>query len=190
MTSLVKTMKKCEKYFIKTGRLGFRQWREDDLVIAKKLWGDYEVTKFFDARDKLSQNEIQERLAKEIITEKEHGVQYWPIFLLETNEHIGCCGIRPYDQSQQIYEIGFHIRSNQWRRGYAREAAVAIIDYAFNTLKVSGLFAGHNPKNDASRHLLEQLGFRYTHDEYYPPTNLNHPSYLLKAHEYTGNRRG
>jgi len=44
--------------------LGFRKWREDDLVFAKKLWGDYEVTKFFDARDKLSQNEIQERLAK------------------------------------------------------------------------------------------------------------------------------
>ncbi len=129
MASLVKTMKKCEKYFIKTGRLGFRKWREDDLVIAKKLWGDYEVTKFFDARDKLSQNEIQERLAKEIITEKEHGVQYWPIFLLETNEHVGCFGLRPYDQSKQIYEIGFHIRSNQWRRGYAREAAVAIIDY-------------------------------------------------------------
>jgi hypothetical protein len=38
--------------------LGFRKWREDDLVFAKKLWGDYEVTKFFDARDKLSQNEI------------------------------------------------------------------------------------------------------------------------------------
>ncbi len=183
-------MSKGEKYFLKSSRLGFRHWCEDDLGIAQELWGDYEVTKFFDARCKWSRDKVRKRLAKEISIEKEHGVQYWPIFLLETNGQVGCCGLRPYDLSQRIYEIGFHIRSNQWRRGYAREAAVAIIDYAFNTLKASGLFAGHNPKNGASRHLLEQLGFRYTHDEYYPPTNLNHRSYLLEAHEYTGNRRG
>ncbi len=27
------------------------------------------------------------------------------------------------------------------------------------------------------------LGFRYTHDELYPPTGLLHPSYLLKRSE-------
>ena len=183
-------MNKSKKYFLKTSRLGFRQWREDDLGIATGLWGDHEVTKFFDARGKLSQNEVQERLAKEIMSQKEHRVQYWPIFLLRSNRHVGCCGLRPYDLSQRIYEIGFHIRSNRWRHGYGHEATVAIIKYAFNTLEANALFAGHNPKNEVSRHLLEQLGFRYTHDEYYPPTGLNHPSYLLKANEYLGNGQG
>jgi RimJ/RimL family protein N-acetyltransferase len=181
-------MNKYEPYFIKTNRLGFRKWREDDLGIAMELWGDYEVTKFFDMRGKLSQKEVQERLAREIKCQKEHGVQYWPIFLLETHMHVGCCGLRPYDLARQIYEIGFHIRSNQWRRGYAREAAHAVTDYAFSTLKAKALFAGHNPQNAASDYLLKQLGFRYTHDEYYPPTGLNHPSYLLKANEYRGIR--
>jgi RimJ/RimL family protein N-acetyltransferase len=183
-------MNKWEPYFLVTSRLGFRKWHEDDLSIAIELWGDYEVTKFFDVRGKLSRKEVEERLAKEIMCQKEHGVQYWPIFLLETNIHVGCCGLRPYDLSQQIYEIGFHIRSNQWRRGYAREAADAVIDYAFNTLKAKSLFAGHNPKNDTSRHILKLLGFRYTHDEYYPPTGVNHPSYSLNANDYSGNRFG
>ncbi|MCP4627540.1 MAG: GNAT family N-acetyltransferase [bacterium] len=182
-------MSKVEKYFLKSSRLGFRHWREDDLAIAIGLWGDYEVTKLFDARGKWSRDEVQERLAKEISIEKEHGVQYWPIFLLETNGHVGCCGLRPYELPQRIHEIGFHIRSNHWRRGYAREAAISVIDYAFNTLAVNGLFAGHNPRNTVSQHLLQQLGFRFTHDEYYPPTGLDHPSYSLKAHEYPGNRR-
>jgi RimJ/RimL family protein N-acetyltransferase len=182
-------MGKGEKYFLKTGRLGFRQWCEDDLDIAVVLWGDYEVTKFFDARGKWSRDAVCERLAKEIRTQNTHGIQYWPIFLLETNGHVGCCGLRPYDLSLRIYEIGFHIRSNQWRRGYAREAAVAVIDYAFNTLKANGLFAGHNPQNEASQYLLQRLGFRYTHDEYYPPTGLNHPSYSMKANEYFEHRR-
>lgn len=182
-------MRKGEKYFLKSARLGFRLWCEDDLAIAQELWGDYEVTKFFDARGTWSCNEVQERLFKEIRTAKKHRVQYWPIFLIETNGHVGCCGLRPYDAAQHVFEIGFHIRSNQWRRGYAREAADAVIAYAFKTLKVKGLFAGHNPRNDVSRHLLEQLGFRYTHDEYYPPTGLNHPSYFLQTNEYFGYRR-
>lgn len=173
------TMSDSDKYFLRSNRLGFRIWSEDDLDIALELWGDYEVTKLFDARGKWSRDEVQERLAKEIRTEKEYGVQYWPIFLLHNHEHVGCCGLRPYDLSRGIYEIGFHIRSCHWRRGFAREAAEAVIDYAFNTMKASGLFAGHNPKNNVSSHLLGKLGFRYTHEEYYPPTGLYHPSYLL-----------
>jgi len=183
-------MSNGEKYFLKTSRLGFRQWCDDDLSIAIELWGDYEVTKFFDARGKWSRDEVQERLAKEIRRDKQYGVQYWPVFLLESNGHIGCCGLRPYDLPQGKYEIGFHIRSDHWRRGYAREAAIAVIDYSFNTLRVDSLFAGHNPNNTASRHLLRQLGFRYTHDEFYSPTGLNHPSYEMKAFEYSANKPG
>ena len=170
-----------EKYFIKTKRLGFRKWSEDDLELAAELWGDYEVTKLIDSRGKLTRDQIKERLVDEINTEKEHGVQYWPIFLLDTGEHVGCCGLRPYDLSKRIYEIGFHIRSNHWRNGYAYESAQAAIKYAFDELGASGLFAGHNPNNESSRYLLEKLGFHFTHNELYPPTGLNHPSYLLKA---------
>jgi len=169
---------------VQTSRLGFRQWHNDDLDIATDLWGDCKVTKFIDARGKLPKDMIQERLALEIKCFKRHGLQYWPIFLLNSNAHVGCCGLRPYDLSHKIYEIGFHICSNQWRRGYGREASIAVIEYAFNYLKGKALFAGHNPKNDASRNLLEQIGFHYTHDEYYPPTNLNHRCYSLKANEY------
>lgn len=174
-------MNTTEKYFLKTSRLGFRHWHENDLSIAIGLWGDDEVTKYFDSRGKFSRDEVQERLQQEIKNQKDHGVQYWPVFLLKSHVHVGCCGLRPYDLSRQIYEVGFHVRSNLWRRGYGREAAAGIIAYAFSTLKAKALFAGHNPKNEVSRYLLEQLGFHYTHDEFYPPTGLNHPSYLLKA---------
>lgn len=172
------------KYFMKTNRLGFRRWREADIGIALGLWGDHSVTRLLDARGRLSKDLVRQRLTREISCQGEHGIQYWPIFALKTEEHVGCCGLRPYDLSQRIYEIGFHIRSDQWGRGYAREAAATVIDYAFNVLKAKALFAGHHPENSASRHLLVKLGFRYTHDEYYPPTGFNHPSYLLKADEW------
>jgi len=173
------------KYFLETQRLGFRIWTTDDLDLAIGLWGDYEVTKLFDSRGPLSRDQIQNRLLAEIATQADYGIQYWPIFRQKTGEHFGCAGLRPYDLPKNVLEIGFHIRSKLWLQGYAFEAAAEILNYAFNIKQVSGLFAGHNPKNSASRNLLVKLGFQYTHDEYYEPTGLQHPSYIITNESYT-----
>ncbi|OGU54418.1 MAG: GNAT family N-acetyltransferase [Ignavibacteria bacterium RBG_13_36_8] len=172
------------EYFLSSERLGWRLWSKDDFQLAKDLWGNYEVSKFIDTRGELSDDQILEKLKKEIETGNTHGLQYWPIFLLSNNEFVGCCGLRPYDADKRINEIGVHILPSYWRKGFAAEALHKVMDYAFNELKVTALFAGHNPKNDSSRSLLAKIGFRYTHDEFYPPTGLNHPSYLLTAEEY------
>ena len=173
------------KFFIKSKRLGFRPWTPEDLQLAIELWGNYEVTKFFDKRGRLSNQQVNERLHKEIDTQNQHGIQYWPIFIEETNAHIGCAGLRPYDLQKKILEIGFHIRPEYWRQGYAAEAAQCVMAYAFNNLQAAALFAGHNPENLASKAILARLGFKYTHDEYYEPTGLYHPSYLMTAEEHS-----
>ena len=171
-------------YLFTTRRLGFRAWSEDDLDLALGLWGDPEVTRLIDARGKLSEGQVRARLSQEISTAESHGVQYWPIFLLENHEHVGCCGLRPYNEPGGIGELGVHIGSRHWGQGYATEAARAVMAHAFEKLGGTGLFAGHNPKNQASRHILGNLGFRYTHDELYEPTGLEHPCYLLTAEQY------
>jgi RimJ/RimL family protein N-acetyltransferase len=171
-------------YFLTTKRLGFRTWSHDDLHLALELWGDPRVTELIDARGALSADQVRDRLEQELVTEGEHGIQYWPIFRLDDDQHVGCCGLRPYGQATGVLEIGFHIRYEWWGQGYATEAARGAMAYAFDVLKVSGLFAGHNPKNEVSRHLLVKLGFRYTHDEWYEPTGLHHPSYSLSADAY------
>lgn len=170
--------------FLTTPRLAFRKWTRQDLAIAVGLWGDENVTRRIDARGKLTEAMVRERLLREIDNDREYGVQYWPIFLRKTGEHIGCCGLRPYHMPKRIYEIGFHIRSAHWRCGYAFEAACAVVEYGFNRLGATALFAGHHPKNEISRILLEKIGFRYTHAEFYPPTGLDHPSYLLRPTDY------
>ena len=172
------------EYFLSSKRLGFRKWTHNDFEHAKNLWGNYKVFKFIESREILTDKQIMEKLEKEIETEKTYGVQYWPIFLLGNNKHVGCCGLRPYDNDKKINEIGVHILPEHWRKGFATETMNAVMEYAFNTLKVTALFAGHNPMNNSSRNMLIKLGFRYTHEEFYPPTGLNHPSYLLKAEEY------
>jgi RimJ/RimL family protein N-acetyltransferase len=170
---------KSGTYFLRTRRLGFRRWSENDFDLAQALWGDPEVTRLIGGP--FSSEQVRQRLSREIVSFNEHGIQYWPIFLLATGDHVGCCGLRPYKVEDRVYELGFHVRKAHWRQGYALEAARTVIDYAFAALAATALFAGHNPANEPSRDLLLKLGFQYTHDEYYPPTGLQHPSYLLRA---------
>lgn len=110
----------------------------------------------------------------EIEQYKTHGV-----LKTSNNEFVGC-GLRPYDPENDVYELGFHLVRSAWGKGYASEAAEAMIEYAFNKIRAKKLFAGHHPENTASRKRLEKLGFVYIHDEFYPSTGLQHPSYELK----------
>jgi RimJ/RimL family protein N-acetyltransferase len=125
--------------------------------------------------------QVQERLGREIAMQREHGVQYWPIFRLDSQVHVGCCGLRPYDLERRVYELGFHVRRAHWGQGYGLEAARAVLPYAFGAAGAAALFAGHHPRNEVSRRVLERLGFRRTGDVFYAPTGLQHPSYWLAA---------
>lgn len=170
-----------------TPRLFFRAWTEADLELALALWGDPVVTEWIGGP--FSETAVRERLARESSILVVHGIQYWPIFLRSSGEHVGCCGLRPYRPDQRIHELGFHLRREHWGQGYATEAARAAIRYAFDALRATALFAGHHPRNTTSRRLLEKLGFRYTHSELYPPTGLEHPSYLLTAASHRATTR-
>lgn len=36
------------------------------------------------------------------------------MFIKQSNEFVGVCGLRPYNKEKNIYEIGFHICSKFW----------------------------------------------------------------------------
>jgi RimJ/RimL family protein N-acetyltransferase len=164
-------------YFKKTERLGFRHWSAEDLPLACLLWKDPQVSRFLGGP--FSDEQVVARLRKEIQTQADCGTQYWPVFLLQTGDFVGCAGLRPYDLWRGVFELGAHLRPQYWRRGLAEEAARAAIDFAFSNLGATAVFAGHHPENESSRRLLVKLGFKYTHDELYAPTGEMHPSYLL-----------
>ncbi len=164
-------------YFLKSPRIGFGIWTADDLPLATDLWGDTEVTRYHGGP--WSAEQIKARLDSELKDFEHHGVQYWPLFLLESGQHVGCCGIRPLRNTASEWELGCHLRRPYWSMRLGREAAQAVIAYGFDVLHIEALHAGHHPGNDASRRFLQHLGFRYTHDEFYAPTGLIEPRYRL-----------
>src|SRR5271170_685194 len=84
-------------YFLSTDRLGFDHWTPDYLPLAMALWTDPKVTRLLGGP--LSPQRVEERLRREIALQDSRGVQYWPIFLRATAEHVGCAGLRPYQQT-------------------------------------------------------------------------------------------
>jgi ribosomal-protein-alanine N-acetyltransferase len=166
-------------YFMKSNRLGFSHWCGGDAGLALGLWGDPAVSRY--TGGPFTDEQVMARLTREIDTLDRHQIQYWPVFLRESGEHIGCCGLRPPREAEMdVYEMGFQLRRCHWGVGLAREAAVVVIAHSFEVLGARALIAGHHPENAASRHLLRTLGFRYTHDEFYAPTQLMEPCYRLE----------
>src|SRR5262249_45869483 len=90
---------------VSTERLVFSLWRADDWPFALALWGDPRVTALVGGP--LSEAKVRERFEMELAQQRLHGVQYWPMFLKSAGEHVGCCGLRPYELSRGLYELGF-----------------------------------------------------------------------------------
>ena len=88
-------------YFLRSARLGFDVWTAQDLSLALGLWGDPEVTKL--TGGPFSAAQVSERLLREITSHERHGIQYWPVFLLRTGEHVGCCGLQPHNPNTGVH---------------------------------------------------------------------------------------
>ena len=174
-------MTETEKF--RTERLVTRSWRIADLPLAMELWGDPAVTALIDSRCKLTDAQVEEKLRAEIERERSSGVQYWALFDHRNGDFVGCGGLRPwvYTPGEANFEVGFHLVKRCWGKGYATEAALGAIGYAWEKLQLSKVYAGHHPDNRASEKILKKLGFRFIENHFYEPTGLMHPSYICKA---------
>jgi RimJ/RimL family protein N-acetyltransferase len=79
--------------------------------------------------------------------------------LKQTEEVIGDCGILLQQvEGERFYEIGYHLRRDQWHQGLATEAAIACRDWAFAHLKTNRLISLIRPENLPSRRVAERNG--------------------------------
>jgi RimJ/RimL family protein N-acetyltransferase len=73
---------------------------------------------------------------------------------------IGGCGLA--SGRGGVPELGYWYGFPHWGRGYATEAARAVIDFGFGELGYEALQAGARISNPASRRVLEKCGFQWT----------------------------
>jgi len=73
---------------------------------------------------------------------------------------LGCCGIEPQDDPSTL-ELGYWIGEPFWGKGYATEAAHAVIDMAFRTRNTECIDVRCRVTNAASRRVIHKCGFQY-----------------------------
>ena len=92
---------------------------------------------------------------------KSHGFGLWAMILKETNTFIGDCGLSMQNiDGESLPEIGYHIKKEFWRRGYGKEAANAVREWAFNNTKFETLYSYMTKDNTASYKTAESIGMR------------------------------
>jgi RimJ/RimL family protein N-acetyltransferase len=82
------------------------------------------------------------------------------IELAGSREVIGTVALHHFYNQYNRCELGYAIASGHWGNGYASEAIEAVLDHGFNEVGINRVEADIDPRNDASAHVLEKLGFR------------------------------
>ena len=69
---------------------------------------------------------------------------------------------RPASEAQHSHaELGYWIGVPYWGKGYATEAAKAVVRYGFEQIKLNRIFAHHFKPNPASGKVLRKIGMKY-----------------------------
>ena len=82
----------------------------------------------------------------------------YALTLAGTGTFVGCAGLNATDRG---LELGYWIGEPYWKRGYATEAAHALVDLAFRSTGIAVLHASARVINPASRRVIHKCGFQY-----------------------------
>src|SRR5262249_17864454 len=88
-----------------------------------------------------------------------NGFGLWAVELRPDHERVGMCGLIRRE-SLPHPDLGFAFLARHQRRGYASEAAAAVVALARTRYRLPRLLAITEPDNAASQTVLERLGFQ------------------------------
>lgn len=138
-------------------------------------------------------HEIEAKHAKSQALYAREGFSF--LFMVEkaSGEMVGHCGIKRVDNplapNVGDHEIGWLVREDRWRRGYAEEAMRAVLEWAFGRVAAPHVVALTSEANVGSWKLMEKLGMTRRkdldfEDPDYPPEDRTVIQYSLTREEW------
>ena len=144
---------------IETENLFLRRYSIEDLEELFLILSDPVTMSFWPSP--LTRDETRGWIARSIESYQKYGTGRYCVVLKQDQKIIGDCGILRVEKAgEQVYDLGYIIHHPFWRRGYAVEAARAVIDHAFNTLGLDAIHANMPFNHDSSRLVAERIGMK------------------------------
>jgi RimJ/RimL family protein N-acetyltransferase len=144
---------------LETERLVLRRFVPEDLDDLYTLYQDSEIRQFF-PESILSYAQTKEELewfSNGHPRFPELGL--WATMNKKSGEFMGRCGLLPWIiEERQEVEVAYLLGKKFWGQGFASEAGLGIVHYAFGELNLSRLICLIDPENSASIKVAERIG--------------------------------
>ena len=167
-----------------TDRLILRPLDNGDVDAIFAMRSDPEVMRFI----REPQNRDESTNWVELVSSRWKTEQIGFCGILEklSGKFVGWCGIWKLKETGDL-EIGYAVAKEFWGKGYATEAALKFLDYAFERLQPEKVVAVARPENVASRRVMEKLGMSFVKtDKFYEQTLA---LYAIAKEDYVRNRK-
>lgn len=167
---------------LETERLFLREMTEQDFEALYRILGDAENMKHYPYL--FDEERVRGWIHRNIDRYKTFGFGLWAVCLKESGEMIGDCGLTMQLINHQIRpEIGYHIRRDLHRKGYAKEAASAVRDWTFANTPFGKVYSYMIKDNEGSRRTAMSYGCVQV-DEYVDENESIHVVYELSKEEW------
>ena len=134
---------------METERLRLREMTEEDFPALYKVLADSDIMQHYPCA--FDENRVRNWILRNIERYRVLGFGLWAVCLKATGEMIGDCGLTMQLINGEIKpEIGYHIRSDQQRKGYAKEAAIAVRDWTFHNTPFNAVYSYMKHTNEPS----------------------------------------
>ncbi|UYG97600.1 GNAT family N-acetyltransferase [Cytobacillus firmus] len=137
---------------LKTERLTIRKFKSEDWQAAYEYTSNPEVMRY------IPEGVFTEETAKEFIRKNIEKADHFPVFI-DGDILIGHIGFHKYF-GNHTYEIGWVFNPKFYNKGYASEAAYAVLKYGFEKLGLHRIIATCQPENPPSYRVMEKIGMR------------------------------
>lgn len=165
-----------------TNRLILRDWQTEDLEPFAAMNQDVRVMQYYPST--LSLAETKTYIEKITAHLKQHGFGLYACALQDTNEFIGYVGLNIPSFNAHFtpcVEIGWRIAFQHWGKGYAPEAARAVLKIGFENFNLNKIVSFTAKQNMRSRRVMEKLGMEHNPAEDFHHPNLP-PDHALSLH--------
>ncbi|WP_158088577.1 GNAT family N-acetyltransferase [Thermoactinospora rubra] len=141
-------------HLLRTERLLLRPVTAGDHAWLLDHWTAPDVRRFLFDGNAVSPGEVMATVEDSARAFEADGYGVW--LIEESGNPIGTAGLRPLDELG--LEVFYSLAPEAWGRGYATEAARAVIEHAFGTLGLPEVLAEVDEGNTASVAVAERLG--------------------------------
>ena len=146
---------------INTARLVLREFVMDDCVDVLAYQRDPRYLRFYPWLDR-SESEVRDFVQMFLDQQAEQPRRKFQLVIAFPGDTrlIGNCGIRRKPDNDWEADIGYELAPEHWGKGYATEAAQAIVEFGFTEMSLHRISSWCIADNAASVRVLEKAGLR------------------------------